>query len=189
MNPPAPCPVTLPARSPHAHHTAVRSTRRAGVPPSSVSNADPQHAPRAVIPRILPRTMFGAMRDRLRTALILRLPAAVLVSNPALPVSARLCASGPQSSSRAASVRALPRAQHSALAALALAATAANAAPTARVASGCPSGQRSRYVTHPAGRVLRAVRCCAHPFAGVALRARSPRPASLRSHRTAFDSG
>jgi hypothetical protein len=36
------------------------------------------------------------MREQLRTTLILRLPAAVHVANPALPVSARLCGSAPQ---------------------------------------------------------------------------------------------
>ena len=75
-------------------------------------------------------------------------------------------------SGRAASRRALPQAQPSALAALALAATAANAAPTARVASGCPSGQRQHYVRRPAARAFYG-RCvfALTPFARVALRA------------------
>ena len=44
-----------------------------------------------------------------------------------------------------------------------LSATAANAAPTARVACGCPSGQRALFVTRPATRVLRTVRFPARP--------------------------
>lgn len=58
-----------------------------------------------------------------------------------------------------------------------LSAIAVNAAPTARVASGCPSGQRGRYVTRPATRAF-CERCvfALTPFASIALRAWSPRP-------------
>jgi hypothetical protein len=54
----------------------------------------PQHAPQATIPRILPYRTFDAMRERLRTTLILRLPAPCHVATQGLPASARLCASG-----------------------------------------------------------------------------------------------
>src|SRR6266853_888082 len=78
------------ACSPATHlHTAARSTQYVAVPPSIVSKANPQHARQAVFPRILHRRRFGAMRERIGTTLILRLPAAVHVANPALPASAR----------------------------------------------------------------------------------------------------
>ena len=106
-------------------------------------------------PRIAPRRRLGAVR--------------VDVTNHAHPSLARAlprrrsglaCLRSPTwlraaGSSRAASSRALPQAQPSALAALALASTAANAVPTARVASGCPSGQRTRHPPHCRKGVLR----------------------------------
>ena len=152
-------------------HTAARSAHRAGVPPSGVSNSNPHHAPQSTSPRIVPRKVWREAR---------------CVTNHAHPSLARGCPRRQSSlarlrspmwlrtavSSRAASRRAPPQAQPSALAALALAATAANAAPTAGVASGCPSGQRLRYVRRPAARAF-CGRCVSAltPFASVALRA------------------
>ena len=137
-NPPAPCTVTLPAHRPPASH------RR---PPHSAcrrpANRCLDFQPAACAAHPAP----NIRRD------------ARAVTNHAHPSLARGCPRRQSSlarlrspmwlrtavSSRAASSRALPQAQPSALAALALAATAANAAPTARVASGCPSGQRTRH--------------------------------------------
>ncbi len=185
MNPPAPCTVTLPAHRPPA-----------STPPPAPFSVS---ASRESVSRIPARTMrhnpclrascpegFGALR--------------VAVTNHAHPSLARGCPRRQSSlarlrspirlraavSSRAASSRALPQAQPSALAALALASTAANAAPAARVASGCPSGQRPRYVRRPAARAFSGRGgVFARPLACVALRAKSPRPrlASLAPRR------
>jgi hypothetical protein len=51
-----------------------------------------------------------------------------------------------------------------------------NAAPTARVASGRPSGRRWLFRTAPAACVLLAEGSALNPFASIALRASSPRP-------------
>ena len=184
-NPPAPCTVTLPAHRPPASHrrpphSACRrpANRYLDFQPAACS-AHPapniRRDARAVtnhahpsLARALPRRRSGLAR--LRSPMWLR-------------------AAG---SSRAASSRALPQAQPSALAALALASTAANAVPTARVASGCPSGQRTRHPPHCRKGVLRVGGGFACPRAR--LRAwRSARgrrvPASLRSHRAAFGFG
>jgi hypothetical protein len=184
MNPPAPCAVTLPAHRPPASH------RR---PPHSACRRpanrclDFQPAPCATIHVSAHRAPQKVWRD------------ARAVTNHAHPSLARGCPRRQSSlarlrspmwlrtavSSRAASSRALPQAQPSALAALALAATAANAAPTARVASGCPSGQRPRHPPSCRKGVLRAGGVFARPLACAALRAKSPRPrlASLAPRR------
>lgn len=83
------------------------------------------------------------MRERVGAALILRLPAPCRVATQGLPASARLCASG-----RIGPGCALTRARHCPPPLL-------NAAPTARVPRGCPSGQRARFVSLPA-----AGACC-----------------------------
>ena len=63
-------------------------------PPSTARAARGQRARklRALAARVTAfdlHRMSGALRERWRTALILRLPAAVRVANPALPASAR----------------------------------------------------------------------------------------------------
>ena len=189
MIPPAPCAVTLPAHRPHAC-----------TPPPAPHNVP---ASRRAVSRIPTRTMRH--NPRLRASCPGRFGAVrVGVTNHAHPSLARGCPRRQSSlarlrspmwlrtavSGRAASRRALPQAQPSALAALALAATAANAAPTARVASGCPSGQRLRYVRRPAASAFSG----RGGFSRARLRAwRSARgrrvPASLRSHRAASGFG
>ena len=86
------------------------------------------------------------------TTIILRLPAAVHVANPALPASARYVA--PRRRGGAA-LRALRCAQARASATASPRWPCASRAPLpgsshARGARGCPSGQRGRYVTRPA---------------------------------------
>ena len=86
------------------------------------------------------------------TTIILRLPAAVHVANPALPASARYQA--PRRRGGAA-LRALRCAQARASATASPRWPCASRAPLpgsshARGARGCPSGQRGRYVTRPA---------------------------------------
>jgi len=138
MNPPAPCTVTLPAHRPPAAHRRPRHSacRRPAnrclefQPAACAAHPAPniRRDARGVTNHAHPSLARGCPRRqsslaRLRSPMWLR-------------------AAG---SSRAASRRALPQAQPSALAALTLAAAAANAVPTARVASGCPSGQRPRH--------------------------------------------
>jgi len=62
---------------PARRHTAARSAHHVGVPPSGVSNANPQHAPQAVSPRILPRKVWRetrAVRNRAHPSLARALP-------------------------------------------------------------------------------------------------------------------
>ena len=183
MNPPAPCAVTLPAHRPHACTPPPAPFKFVGVPPSGVSNSNPQHAP-----RILPPKVRRDARWR-ETTLILRLPAAVHVANPALPASA-LCGSAPPwgCSAPRPSLRSGTRQRP--------ASPRAGRAPLlgsshARGARGCPSGQRGHEGTPSRRkRVLRAVRVCAHAVreCGAPREVRRG-PTSLRSHRAASGSG
>jgi len=189
--PPAPCTVTLPAHEPRAF-TPPPAPLNMWRPAKRCVESSPQHAPQAISPRILPRRRFGAMRERFGTTLILRLPAPCHVAAQGLPASARYQAPRRRgvAALRALRLRSGTRQRHR-LPALAVRKprTAAGQLPRARRVW-LPFGP-ARAVRHPScrGRVLRAVRVCAHPFASVALRAWSPRPASLRSHHAASGSG
>ena len=70
MNPPAPCAVTLPAHRPPACTPPPAPFKFVGVPPSRVSNSNPQHAPRILPPEVRrgarwryePRSSFACPR-------------------------------------------------------------------------------------------------------------------------------
>ena len=109
----------------------------------------PQHAPQATTPRILPECLARcASGEEPRSSFACPRPAA----SPLRACPPPLACLPPVVSGRVARSARPP-----------LAATAANAAPTARVACGCPSGQRALFVTRPATRVLRTVRFPARP--------------------------
>jgi len=126
-----------------------------------------------------PTERFGARRERFGTALILRLPAPCHVAAQGLPASARYRAPRRRG---VAALRALRFAQARASATASPRWPCASRAPLlgsshARVRVRLPFGP-ARAIRHPScrGRVLRAGRICAHPFASVALRAWSPQP-------------
>jgi len=133
-----------------------------------------QHAPQAVTPRILPECSARcASGEEPRSSFACPRPAV----SPFRACPPPLACSPPVKSNRMRSAR--PP----------LSATAANAAPTARVACGCPSGQRALFVTRPAACVLRAMSSLLAPSQASRSAPLSPRPASLRSHRAASVSG
>ena len=174
MIPPAPCTVTLPAHQRHA-----------GTPPPAPLDMS---ASRQAVSRMPARSMrprpclrascpgrFGAMREQEEPRSSFARPR---------PATSPLRACPPPRSYVPPGIAG----QVARFARPPLSATAANAAPTARVASGCPSGQRRGYVTRPAARAF-CERCVsalihsrvwrsAHRRRGpTSLRSPAPRPA------------
>ena len=163
MKPTAPCAVTLPAHQPHASH---RRPRRKMCRHPVECHLESRHAAYATSRLSAhPAPTCGAMRESSRTTLVPRLPAPCRVATQGLPASARLC--GSARCQPGCSLRSPATARHR-----------CRAAPTARFARGCPSGQRAKRPPSRRVRVLRSVRVCARPLASVALRAVSPPCAS-----------
>ena len=169
--PPPPAPRNVPASRRVRREILARSMRRASCPETS-----------------------GAMRVEGGATLILRLPAAVHVANPALPASARYVAPRRRGGAalRALRLRSGTRQRHRLPARWPCASRAPLLGSShARGARGCPSGQRGREGTPSRRRrVLRAARLCAHAVreCGAPREVRRG-PASLRSHRAASGFG